>query len=77
MDYQCVEKQQPIRNHLQIYSKIIYRGEVRTGFIQFTVSGPQVIVEVVVILSLKKISFKKNFAYLGCSISVLCSVSHL
>lgn len=28
MDYQRVEKQQLIRNHLQIYSRIIYRGKL-------------------------------------------------
>lgn len=70
-----MEKQQPIRNHLQIYSRIIYRGEVRAGFIQLTVSGPHITMEVAVILSLNKISFKKNSAYLGCSISAVFSVS--
>lgn len=49
-----MEKQQLIRNHFHIYSRIIYRGEIRAGLIQFTVSGPHITMKVVVILSLKK-----------------------
>lgn len=49
-----MEKQQLIRNHFHIYSRIIYRGKIRAGLIQLTVSGPHITMKVVVILSLKK-----------------------